>query len=160
MASRFAGLSTKHVRAGRERRPLRPSFRRTAARSGGRSGLPWPLGVSLTVGAQSKTNWADKGSAKKRDAVWYLNKIDSHPLMYYHRRKVAMVCEDNGDDVYWIGYVRNVKAPKAKAGSVAYVICFPDNPGAEDEQWSPAELANGLSLADELGSAGTWGAQG
>lgn len=51
MAGRFAGLSTKHVRAGRERRPPRPSFRRTAARSGGRSGLPWPLGVSLTVGA-------------------------------------------------------------------------------------------------------------
>ncbi|KAH8049681.1 phosphatidylinositol kinase [Aureococcus anophagefferens] len=106
---------------------------------------------------RSKTNWADKGSgsAKKRDAAWYLKSIESHKPMYYHRRKVAMVCIDNGDDVYWIGYVRNLKQPKAKAGSVAYIICFPDNPEAEDEQWSPVELATGLALADELGSAGT-----
>ena len=64
-----------------------------------------------------KTSWADKGSgsAKKRDALWYLKNIESHALMYHHRpgpgRKVAMVCDDNGDGVYWTGYVRNVKAP-------------------------------------------------
>ncbi|KAH8065430.1 phosphatidylinositol kinase [Aureococcus anophagefferens] len=97
---------------------------------------------------------ADKGSgsAKKRDAAWYLKNIESHALMYHHRpgpgRKVAMVCDDNGDGVL-DRRVRNAKAPKAKAGSVAYIICFPDYPGAE-------ELANGLALADELGSAGTW----
>jgi hypothetical protein len=60
--------------------------------------------------------------------LWYLKNIESHALMYHHHpgRKVAMVCDDNGDGVYWTGYVRNVKAPKAKAGSVAYIICFPD----------------------------------
>ena len=87
-----------------------------------------------------KTNWADKGSgsAKKRDTLWYLKNIESHALMYHHRpgRKVAMVCDDNGDGAYWTGYVQNAKAPKAKAGGVAYIICFPDYPGTEDEQWS------------------------
>jgi hypothetical protein len=67
----------------------------------------------------------------------YLKNIESHALMYrdHHRpgRKVAMVCDDNGDGAYWTGYVQNAKAPKAKAGGVAYIICFP---GTEDEQWS------------------------
>ncbi|KAH8074990.1 Ca2-binding protein [Aureococcus anophagefferens] len=79
-----------------------------------------------------KTSWADKGSgsAKKRDALWYLKNIESHALMYHHRpgRKVAMVCDDNGDGVYWTGYVRNAKAPKAKAGSVARHL-LPGLPG-------------------------------